>query len=511
MSDNARLHDHEKLIAADEINNIKHLKVKVQFGEEDSATSVSTSNPLPVSLGSETITITGDVNVGTSVSINNTSENPVPITGTVTQVTEPGYTDAFGKLRVSEPTTLGDYHHISGENPEMILKTSGSGSGSAEVDSSSYILSVGTGNGDYAIHQSTMYHHYLPGKSQLILESFCFGEARENTLKRVGYFDDRNGVFIQQSGDGSLSIVMRSYLTGSPQDIVVPQYEWNQDTCDESIQGSGTMPNGSSAPNFEKFGTWTLDPTKTQLIMIDFQWLGVGRLRIGFVHDGKWKIAHEFYHSNYVSDVYWTQPSLPIRCEIRNQGVAIGTATLKQICGSVMSEGGYIETGLVKIINSSLTGRILQDGGDSLPILAIKLKNSFNGDAVRGIVRCLQASILVTNGPVYFELVRFDSHTSITGGSWISQGSDSIVEYNITATGYSNGYSVSGQFVEAAAAKSTTAAGQIANPVTNKRGFITQNYDSTESEAYAIVATALGSSNNINIVTYSALQWSETR
>lgn len=511
MSDNARLHDNEKLIAADEINNVKHLKVKMQFGADDTVTSVSPENPLPVTLGAETITITGDVNVGTSVSINNTPDNPVPITGTVTQVTEPGYTDAFGKLRVSMPTTLGDYHHVSGENPEMLLKTSGSGSGSADAATSSYLLNVGIGDSDYAIHQSRMYHHYLPGKSQLILSSFCLGEARANTVKRVGYFDDRNGLFLQQSGDGSLSIAIRSYITGSPDDIAIPQYEWNQDTCNTSIQGSGTMPDGSSAPNYEEFGTWDLDPTKTQLMMMDFQWLGVGRIRVGFVHDGKWKIAHEIYHSNYNTNVYWTQPSLPIRYEIRNVGIATGTSTLKQICSTVMSEGGYLETGLVNTVNSSLTGRILQNGGSSLPIVAIRLKNSFNGNLVRGIVRAMQASILVTNAPVYFELVRFDSHTSITGGNWFSKSSDSIVEYNTTATGYSNGYSVSGQFVDAAASKNTTGSGEIINPVINKRGFITQNYDSSESEAYAIVATALGSSNNINIAVYASLQWSETR
>ena len=92
-----------------------------------------------------------------------------------------------------------------------------------------------------------MYHHYLPGKSQLILESFCLGTARANTVKRIGYFDDRNGIFLQQAGDGSLSFVLRSYITGGVGNTVIPQ---------------------------------------AQLIMIDFQWLGVGRIRIGFVHDG---------------------------------------------------------------------------------------------------------------------------------------------------------------------------------------------------------------------------------
>jgi hypothetical protein len=476
MGDNVRLTDHDKLIAADEIDNIKHLKVKLTYGEDDSVSSVSPNNPLPV------------------------SSSPSSSSG-----------DAFGKLRVSQPITLGDYHHISGENTEMILKTSGGGSGSADVATSSYILSLGTTDGGYAIHQSKMYHHYLPGKSQVFLHSFCFGTARENTIKRCGYFDDRNGIFLQEEGDGSLSFVMRSYITGTAIDTVIPQEDWNIDTCSTTLQGEGVLPDGSNAQNFGKVGSFDLDVSKTQLLMLDFQWLGVGRLRIGFVHDGKWVIAHEIYHSNYNTNVYWTQPSLPVRCEIRNIGTAVGTATLKQICGTVMSEGGYTETGLINLQHSSLTGRTIQNGGDSMCILAVRLKNTYNGDLVRGIVRILQASLIVTNGPVFFELVKFNSHTSITGGDWVNHGDDSIIEYNATATGFSNAISLAGQFLQAAASVNTTSSGSVSNPTVNKRGFITQNYDSTESEAYAIIATALDSSNNVNIKAYAALQWSETR
>ena len=41
--------------------------------------AVSTSNPLPVTLGSENITINGDVNIPTSVEINNDTGNPIPV------------------------------------------------------------------------------------------------------------------------------------------------------------------------------------------------------------------------------------------------------------------------------------------------------------------------------------------------------------------------------------------------------------------------------------------------
>jgi hypothetical protein len=456
---------------------------------------------------------TSTVNIANTVTVNQ-GTNPwqisgnviASVTGTVTQALVPEATDAFGRTRVSNPTTLADYHHVGAENPEMILKVSGAGTGSLNTLTSAYVLSVGTGTNDYAIHQSSMYHHYLPGKSQLINSSFMLGSPRANTVKRVGYFDDFNGIFFEQAGDGTLSWVERRYVNGIITENRITQSDWNKDTCNTSILGTS-----AGAANFGRPGTWTLDITKTQLIYLDFQWLGVGRLRVGFVHNGLWVIAHEFYHSNILPTVYWTQPSLPIRCEIRNTGSAVGTASMDQICSTVMSEGGYFETGLVNSIRSSLLGRELTNGGSTLPIIAIRLKNSFNGGPVRGIVRIQQVGMLCTNGPVYYELRRFNSHTAITGGSWQSYSDDSIIEYNTTATGYTDGVAVAGDFLSAAAAKGTTSQGSIDNPVANKRGFITQNYDSTDSNCYALVATALGNQNNIQIQVYGSIQWSETR
>jgi hypothetical protein len=156
-------------------------------------------------------------------------------------------------------------------------------------------------------------------------------------------------------------------------------------------------------------------------------------------------------------------------------------------------------------------GRELTNGGNTLPVIAVRLKNTFNGDLVRGIVRMQQIGMLCTNGPVYYELRRFNSHTSITGGSWQSYDNDSIIEYNTTATGYTGGVAVAGDFLSAAASKGTTSQGSIDNPVANKRGFITQNYDSTESSCYALIATALGNQNNIQVQVYGSIQWSETR
>ena len=110
-----------------------------------------------------------------------------------------GY-DAFGRARYSEPFTLADYSHQYGEEADMLTKTVGASSTiTYNTNRASVSLIVGTGSTDQVIHQSRMFHHYMPGKSQVAMMSFNFQNVRANTSKRVGYFSDQNGVFLQQA------------------------------------------------------------------------------------------------------------------------------------------------------------------------------------------------------------------------------------------------------------------------------------------------------------------------
>ena len=412
--------------------------------------------------------------------------------------------DAFGRTRISNPFTLADYSHIYGESPELITVTGGNGLATAIPNFACIRLSVGTSSGDYVIHQSRMYHHYLPGKSQNIISSFAFGPTTSNyAAKRIGYYDDRDGIYFQQSGDGCLHWVKRSYVTGTAIDTGITQSDWNLDRCD------GT---GNSGFN--------IDTTKTQLIFVDFQWLGVGRLRCGFVHDGEVIYAHEFLHSNILSTVYWSNPSLPIRCEVRNTATASGTASMDQICSTVLSEGGYENSG---IDFARFSGqRSITVVNNSLPALSIRLKNSFNGFPNRSTVRINSIDALAENATIRYELWRLPGGTvsgtqSIQGGTWTSHSDDSVVEYNNTATGWT----ASGGFlmeIGYLAANATGGQGQtrvpsspqIQNPTNSKRSFISQNYDSTNSNIFVVVVTALavnGGTNDFRI----GLQWRETK
>jgi hypothetical protein len=415
-------------------------------------------------------------------------------------VSSPTNIDAFGRLRVSEPFTLGDYSHVYGEETELLTKTSGTNSSiSFDILKAKAVLQVGTGANDYTIHQSRMYHHYMPGKSQVSLQSFNFTGARLGTNKRIGLFDDRNGIFFMQSGDGTLNFVLRSSVSGSVNDDIIPQSNWNSDTCD----GNG-------------FSQFNLNPTKTQLFWLDYEWLGVGTVRAGFVHEGKFIIAHQFYNSNIKDSVYISNPNLPVRCEVRNYSgsASMGTASMDQICATVFSEGGYTEAGVD--FAARTTGVRNITAGSTTPVIAIRLKTGFYGQPNRSVVRLGASQLYSKDQVASFEFWRLPSGASLIGGSWVSADDTSVVEYNITATGYNltGGNMFSAGFIPVNAVGVGNTAGvstNLASVSSAKRGYISQNIDSTDSNIFAVLIknTASGPGNTTD--TLASLQWRETR
>ena len=409
-----------------------------------------------------------------------------------------GY-DAFGRVRYSEPFTLADYSHQYGEEAEMLTKVIGTGS-TVEVltNKAAISLAVGVGSTSRVVHQSRMYHHYMPGKSQFALMSFNFQNSRSNTKKRVGYFDDRNGVFLQQAGDGTVSIVKRSYVTGVASDTVVNQSDWNLDKLD------GTTLSGIG-----------LSFTKTQLFATDFQWLGVGRVRCGFVVGGSLIYCHEFNHSNIEENVYWSFPSLPIRCEMLNTDTAVGIASMQQICATVMSEGGYVESGFeYSYGDGSVTVRGSNNAPDNKKcVIALRCANSLNGYPNRTVVRNTDLQILSDSAPCKWTLYRLPSNSNVSGGTWSSLGSESAVEYN---TGIGTNFSLTGAYPKAtgfiaANNPSGKQASGITNlsPVATKSNFIAQNIDSNDSQVYALIIENLTTNTDTSI--RAAFQWRETR
>jgi hypothetical protein len=240
--------------------------------------------------------------------------------------------------------------------------------------------------------------------------------AQTGLTQRVGYYGAANGIFLQLAGS-TLSFVERSSVTGVLVDTPVAQASWNVDTM------NGTGPSGI-----------TLDITKAQILFMDFEWLGVGSVRCGFVINGEFYTCHVFHHANIITSTYITTASLPLRYEIFNTAGTATSSTLKQICSSVISEGGYEMHGVQQAVVTPITAPItLTTAGTYYPIVSLRLKTT----ALDAIAIISALSIMGVATGIYNWKILESCTTA--GGAWVSAGADSAVEYNITGTGVSGG------------------------------------------------------------------------
>lgn len=328
--------------------------------------------------------------------------------------------DAFGRLRVSNPYTLFDSQNRYTKDPQFDESLSGSATSTHLPNESSVQMQVTTASGDEVVRQTKRSFPYQPGKSLFVMCTFAMASGVTNLRQRVGYFNANNGVFLQQNNN-ALSFIVRTYTSGSVSDArEVAQSSWNGDKLD------GT---GSSGI--------TLDVTKTQILFLDFEWLGVGSVRCGFIIDGKFIVAHTFHNANSLTSVYMQTAILPVRYEIRANGTLSGSKSMKQICSSVISEGGYEQkSALTWARQTSPTTGV---GTSFVPLVSIRLKSANIG----AVVIPNGFSFMPTSASDYFEIALIRNAT-LTGASYSSISTN--VEYDITATALTGGTIVKSEF-----------------------------------------------------------------
>jgi hypothetical protein len=353
------------------------------------------------------------------------SYNPLPQPASVTLPSTSS--DAFGRLRVSNPLTLFDSSHRYRDNNLWSSLVVGTGSTVGFVTAQGLInIGIGTTAGCSAIRETTKVFAYQPGKSLLVLNTFVPATPQENLRQRVGYFGADNGMYFEINGT-TLYFVERSLSTGS--ETKVSQTDWNIDKLD------GTGVSGI-----------TLNPSKAQILWMDIEWLGLGTVRMGFVIDGKFIHCHSFHHANLITSTYITTASLPVRYEIANTGITTSVSNLKQVCSSVISEGGYNLNGIQQAVGIPVTTpRTLTTAGTFYPIISLRLKTSPNNLDAIVILTALSAMPIAAGA--YNWQIRASGTTG--GGTWVSAGVDSAVEYNITGTSHTGGRILGSGFISA--------------------------------------------------------------
>ena len=326
--------------------------------------------------------------------------------------------DAFGRLRVSNPLTLFDSSHRYDDNDLWSTATATGGTSSFNTNQGLVDLNVTAASGSSVIRETVKVFAYQPGKSLLILNTFVMSAPKTGLRQRVGYYGDDNGFYLEQA-DSSIAFVERSMVSGSLVETSVLQADWNGDKLD------GNGPSGI-----------TLDLTKAQILWIDVEWLGVGSVRLGFIIDGQFILCHTFHHANIITSTYITSASLPMRYEITNTAGTSGVSTLKQICSTVISEGGYELRGLQESVGTPITTpRAFAVAGTYYPLVGIRLKAT-RLDAI--VIATAVSLIGLGNGKNYQWRV-VNGNVSISGGTWTTLSADSSVEYNVTGTSSTGG------------------------------------------------------------------------
>jgi len=322
----------------------------------------------------------------------------------------------FGRMRVSSPMTMFDSKQIwtNGVSDGFIVQKAIAGATlTYEQAKARTVMALNGGATDRAIRQSKVYFNYQPGKGQLIYQSFNMRGLQTGASKKVGYFDDNNGLFLNVTPT-TVSFVRRTKTSGVVVDDAITQASWNIDPM-----------NGAGPSRI------TLDTTKVQILVVEFEWLGAGIARLGFVIDGVTYFCHQFAAANISDVVYMSTPNLPLRWEI--EATAGGsTGSLDAICGTVVSEGGASNRATRRAASRGSTGIITN--ATPRPIIGIRLKDA----AVRGYVVISDFTALVTsNAQGLWSIVMNPTFTGGTGPTWVS--ASTFMEYDISRTGTYNG------------------------------------------------------------------------
>lgn len=317
--------------------------------------------------------------IGADGSTETSSSNPFPIS-----IADGANLDAFSRLRTSHPVGL--FSAQCQYDAEPLLFESGStGSGVTPTHSANdRMLTVSCTNTGTSFVQSYEYIPYQAGKSQLIFITGVIGAAVANTVTEVGVFDAANGLFIRQASDGTISAVRRTSTSGSVVDNVIPQSTWNLDKLD------GTGASGI-----------TLDVTDTQILVIDAQFLAMGRVRFGFDIGGGIVYCHESLHANVLQVPYMQTLTLPVQMLMTSTGGSKNTTRFK--CSSVSSEGGFADD--MGYSFATPEGTVTAASGARTHILSLRPRTTFNSITNRSRIRPTSVEIFVTGAnPVFWEL-----------------------------------------------------------------------------------------------------------
>lgn len=327
------------------------------------------------------------------------------------------------KVSTFEVTDFGTF--INGKDGDIWDElTVGTASAAIEPFLGMVKLEVGSTVGDSVIRQTKRVQRYIPGRENEVSMALIFGTPTIGVRRRFGLFDDFNGIYIEDSGDGTYHVVLRRNTESGPVETRVARENWNRDRLD------GTGPSGI-----------VIDPVTIQMMSIEYEWYGAGQVEFKFVIDDNAHPVHVFRTGNVLTTTWAANAALPVRVELTNFAGAAGTHTLFQGSHAFTTEGVTELLGRQKSIASAITGRDLGTANTFTPVVAIRLKSNALNTAV---IPDEFSGATLDNTSIF---VRAIENAVIEGGEWVSFSDNSSIEYNITATGFTGGNALATVFI----------------------------------------------------------------
>ena len=281
---------------------------------------------------------------------------------------------------------------------------------------SAVTMTVTSTVGSKAVRQTRHVMPYIPGRPAEFSMAHRWEIPVAGIRKRIGVFDENNGIYFEDGGNQNYYCVIRSNVSGSVVETRVQRADWNVERFD------GLGPSGITA-----------DPNAIQLIVIEYEWYGAGAVHFNFVMNGTKHRIHSFYHANIAHDVYMSTPFLPIRAEIENISA---TAPGQMVIASTSFglEGTSSRLGLPLVQQIPLPGYTLSTANTFYPVVSIRLKpGSLSGIA---ILEKLQFYTVDNTTLAY----RIYINPTLTGGTWVDHElPNSLLQVNTTATAVTGG------------------------------------------------------------------------
>ena len=351
----------------------------------------------------------------------------------------------------------------------------------------------------YYISQSRNYCIYQPGKSLLFMASGVLYPGQNDYTTRIGYFDNdtttiplgptlivRNGLYFEHDNGLYYLCIKNDTVTRFVQD------DWNIDKMD------GTGPSGLD-----------LDFSKTQLFVIDMEWLGVGRIRFGFYGYGKIQYCHQVTNINTLTQPYTNSINLPI-CYTIHGDSGNPCSGFTQICSTVISEGGYNPLGRPFTISTGSSAISIAANVEE-PILFLRGNININNPNYYHqniIPTSLSMICSATNDLILYKLVLFLAGTYTgTQISWSNVNSNySVSQYSGNlSSGYSSTNGIlldQGYFY----GRGTNTYSVLTDVFSNLILQVTSNIVN-ESDILVLTATFVSGSGSTNV--FGTLSWQE--